>query len=208
MQITVFGSNGKVGRLVTSLLLDSGHSVKAFVHNNSSLTDNKNLTLHKGDIYSSDDVLNAVKGSDAVISCLSSWHSPNKDILSSAMKNLIPAMKSSSVNRVITLTGSGAFYQKDKPNLFDKSQHSLMMALAKKVLADAEDHINLLETSSLDWTVLRSPVMTELGSADFKLQDGFPAPWATIHRHAVAKSLVELACSNDHIRKAPVITRS
>lgn len=81
MQVTIFGANGKIGTLVVTELLARKNSVKAFVHNHATLPENVNLTVVKGDIHSATDVSQALQGSQAVISALGSWGTPQKDIL-------------------------------------------------------------------------------------------------------------------------------
>jgi putative NADH-flavin reductase len=182
--------------------------VIAFVHTNLSLPGHSRLQVYRGDVHLDTDVAKAIHGSQAIVNALSSWHAPNKDVLASAMQRLIPAMREEGISRIVSLTGAGAFDSSDSLNLFDKAQHALMNAVAAKVLRDAEDHLQLLRESNLDWTVVRSPIMTESGARQYKLQDSFPLPWQTIHRHAVANCIVDLAEANDYSQQAPFITRT
>ena len=78
----------------------------------------------------------------------------------------------------------------------------------RKILADGEKHIRLLEESGLDWTVVRSPIMNERGDAmGFKLTDKRPAPWATVNRRSVAAGMLRLVEDRKYSRQAPFITR-
>ena len=90
--MTVFGASGKVGRLVVMQALKRGYSVVAFVHSHDPFVATTNLRVVKGDIYNADDVGKALKGSEAVISALGSWGTKNRNVLSSAMKVVIPDM--------------------------------------------------------------------------------------------------------------------
>jgi putative NADH-flavin reductase len=46
----------------------------------------------------------------------------------------------------------------------------LLKALAGHVLADAEQHLQLLRDSGLDWTVVRGPMLTEaLGRGTYRV---------------------------------------
>ncbi len=207
MQVTVLGANGKVGQLVVQYLLDDGYNVVAFVHSSNSLPYHARLKIRQGDVHESDDIAAAVAGSKAVVSCLSSWHAPDKDVLSAAMQRLVPAMRQAGITRVVSLTGAGAFDLGDTPSLFYRAQHIMMNATTPKVLRDAEDHIQLLRESRLHWTVLRSPVMNESGSRDYALQANPPAPWKTVHRHAVARCLADMVESMEYDRQAPFIVR-
>jgi putative NADH-flavin reductase len=207
MQVTVFGANGKVGRKVVDRLLRDGHRVVAFIHNHSSLGDHQNLTLVRGDVHHGDDISQAIAGSDAVISALGSWHTPDKNILSSAMERLIPAMRAAGIQKIISLTGAGAFAPQDSPNIFETTGHVFLNAMAPKVLRDSEEHIRLLSESGLIWTVVRAPIMTEAGSHNYKLGSHVPLPWATIHREAVVDCLVQLLDNTSHQGSAPFINR-
>lgn len=208
MQVTVFGANGKVGQLVVRGLLDRGHSVVAFVHEKNSLPTHSKLGIQKGDIHSSDDIAKAIERSEAVVSVLSSWQAPGKDVLSAAMQRLIPAMRAQNISRVISLTGAIAFDSKDRVGILDNVQHALLNAVSPKVLRDAEDHLRLLRDSGLKWTVVRSPLMVKFGSPAYKLQNVFPAPWATIHYQAVAECIINLVETSEYAQQAPVITRA
>jgi putative NADH-flavin reductase len=208
MQVTVFGANGKVGRLVVARLLENDHDVVAFIHSSSSLPVHPNLRLARGDVHEENDIERAISGSQAVISCLSSWHTPDKNILSSAMQRLIPAMSQQGISRVISLTGCGAFAPTDIPTFFDKTHHAVLNMIAPKILRDGEEHIRLLLESSLDWIVVRSPVMNEYGSTKYSLQEKLPSPLQTINRQAVADALVNLLEDSAYSRTAPCIVRA
>lgn len=209
MQITVFGANGKVGRLVVAEALRRGHTVGAFVHNHSSLPTHDRLRTARGDIYDAAQVAASIEGSDAVVSTLSSWGTAHKDVLATAMEHLVPAMQSASVQRLVSLTGADARASSDALSPIHRLSHRLIAVGAGKVLADGERHISLLEQSGLDYTVLRSPIMLQLGNAmAFQLIDSRPLPWATIHRLSVAVAMVDQLEDRGHLRQAPYIVRA
>ena len=85
--------------------------------------------------------------------------------------------------------------------------HVAFGLIAGKVLRDGEEHIRLLQDSDLDWTVLRSPVMNEVGGLGYGLSDQQPAPWNSIHRQAVARAMVEQIEQSNHYRSAPYLHR-
>jgi hypothetical protein len=117
-------------------------------------------------------------------------------------------MRSRGISRIISLTGAGAVTESDKLNPIDRLGHTFFNTVAPQVLRDAEDHITLLRDSELDWTVVRSPVMTESGSRKYELQAEPPSPWQTIHRHAVARCLADQVDSRLYLQEAPFIIRA
>jgi putative NADH-flavin reductase len=207
MKLTIFGANGKVGQIVVTEALRRGHEVTAFVHSSSSFADNPNLRIVKGDVHSQSDIRTGAEGSEAIISALGSWHTPSKDIVTSAVHHLIPIMKTLKIRRIVTVTGAGALLASDHPNIFDRLQHFVIKLAAPKILFDGEEHMRLLSESDLAWTVVRSPVMNTKGSTGYQLGLKYPLPWQTINRAAVARCLLDLAESADWSKQAPVITR-
>jgi putative NADH-flavin reductase len=216
VQITVFGASGKVGRLVVAEALSRGHDVIAFVHRHNALTANPRLRIAGSDIHSAADVAMSLRGSQGVISCLGSWGTHSKDIVSSGMRQIIPAMQAESISRIVSLTGSGANAPADKDTpitITRRVSHWLADRAAGKVLRDGEHHILLLAQSSLEWTVLRSPIMYSGGDGLYRLTLR-PAGVLTgnfhpqlICRRAVAKALVDQLEGPGYLHAAPFIYR-
>jgi putative NADH-flavin reductase len=210
MTITVFGATGKIGKRVVVLAIEQSISVRAFVHSSfEGLPDSSLVTIVHGNAHLAGDVIDAIRGSDAVISCLGSWGTPTKDILSKFTQVAIPAMNKQRVKRLITLTGADALAPDEQPGRIGHITHTLFSRLAPQIMRDSEEHLRLLEASSLDWTSLRSPVMLSFGAAtNYKLQTDPPKPWQTIGRDQVASAILRLATSQEFIREAPFITRN
>jgi putative NADH-flavin reductase len=207
MHVTVFGANGRVGQLVVGELLSRKHKVTAFVHNHSAFQTQPLLEIVKGDVGEPSTVHAAIQDADAVISVLSSWGTPSKDILATGMRTIIPAMQAAQAGRIISLTGAEAEASADGRSLIHRVAKISLGLVGGKVLKDGEEHIRLLEQSDLDWTVVRSPIMNERGPARYRLSDERPSPWQTINRHAVALSLVDLLTDEQYMKQAPYISR-
>lgn len=209
MRITIFGATGKVGSIITAEALRRGHEVVAFVHRKHNFEDNPLLSVYQGDAYNTGQVSKAIKGSDAVISALSSWGTPSKDVLSSAMVSAIPAMKKHKVKRIISLTGADARAPGDSLGIVHRLSHFGISIVGGKVLKDGENHIKLLASSDLDWTVIRSPVMNEKGNPfHFELTNIRPKPWQTINRHSVALAMIQQLEDDTCLHAAPFIARA
>lgn len=207
MKITVFGANGRVGRLVVEEALELGYQVVAFIHGSNPFDENSSLTIVQGDIYNAEDVKKALQNSLVAISTLGSWGTAKKDILSEGMKNIIPAMQELGINRIITLTGAEARANGDKLSIVHRLMHTFVTVMAVKVLKDSETHIQLLEKSNLDWTILRSPIMKENSSSKYQLSDKRPLPWQTINRDSVVKAIINQIKSKKFLRKSPFISQ-
>lgn len=191
--------------MVVDQLLGSGHSVTAFAHRDGGLPLHPKLTVVVGDVHNTADVAEALVGSDAVISALGSWGTKTKDILTAGMTNIIPAMQSAGIKRIVSLTGADARDPSDHPGIRQRLMHIMLQFVAPKILCDGERHIELLRASDLDWTVIRSPVMKDAGGAEYTLGTKPPQPWATIPRAAVASAMTDTIQQGSHLQSSPYI---
>jgi putative NADH-flavin reductase len=101
MQVTILGANGRVGQEVVRICLERGHQVVALAHSHDPFTPQLGLIVLKGDIYKAGDIATAVQGSQAVISTLGSWGTKDKNVLESAMQQLIPVMQEQAIKRLL-----------------------------------------------------------------------------------------------------------
>ncbi len=208
MKIVLFGASGKVGQLLTTELINRGHKVTAFIYGSSPFDENQNLTIITGDVHNLENVEEAILGNDAVVSTLGSWGTKSKDILSSAMTNIVPAMEKQKIKRIITLTGADARDTGDEPNFIQVFTHWFFGLIQPKIMSDGEVHIKTLRDSSLDWTVVRSPVMSNKGKyGSYKLKLQLPMPWNTINRKDVVSAMADQIENQDFIKQSPVIYR-
>lgn len=209
MRITIFGANGKVGSKVVAEAVRRGHIVRAFVYSTSEhITPHDNIEIVQGDACNAKDVDGAVAGADVVINCLGSWGTKTKDIQMRAMRVIIPAMHKHKVQRIVSLTGAEARAESDKVTIRSRASHFVFGLLAKKILIDGEDHLHQLEQSSLDWTVVRSPAMTDKGQGStYAFTRKKPSLIATIRRDSVVAAMLDAAESDSAFRQAPFITR-
>ncbi len=207
-QVTVFGANGKVGSLVVKELLLRNYSVVAFVHHAHNFSAHEHLRIVQGDIYNANDVDAAVAGSAIVISTLGSWGTPKKDILTVGMGHIVASMSRHGSARLISLTGAEARAAGDSLSIIHRLMHAGLSVAAGKVLADGEKHIAILEKSGLDWTVVRSPIMTSKQPRGdrYTLSSNRPLPWRFIARRLVVLSMVDLITDTHWQQKAPYIS--
>lgn len=205
MRIIVFGASGRVGRLVVDEALRRGYEVVAFVHT-TALAERPGLVTVRGDMYDAASVKRAIAGCDAVVSCLSSWGTPRKTVLSTGMHSVLPAMQAAGIKRIVTLTGNIARCPGESFSPFIRVAHAFLMRFAPRVGGDAEEHLRLLAASGLDWTTVRSPVMVTSEVSTYRLTSKVSL-FGTIPRRAVAASLVDLVASRDWLQAAPLIHR-
>lgn len=203
MKILVLGANGKVGSRVALDLLQRGHAVVAGVHKNKEHVPKgaEIVTLNISDQSSMEESL---KGCDAVVCALSSWHAPAHNVLSQTMRTLIPAMQQAKVRRIISISGDVARVPNETPGLLTRIFHVFAFGVVGKVVWDSEEHIRLLYDSDLEWTVLRPGVMTSLQSVAYRLCAKHPSSMF-VARNAVVAAIVDQLETPTHVGEAPFI---
>ena len=159
MTITIFGATGMVGKhLVQQALLD-GHTVKAFGRNvfTAGFPEHENLQLIAGALFDGQQVRNAIKGSDAVLSALGGSTDGNDVTRSLGMKNIVEQMEKAGVKRIIAIGGKGILDGVDGILLDDPSYPPAFIPVGKEHYK-AWKH---LEKSNLNWTIIGSPDIIE-----------------------------------------------
>jgi nucleoside-diphosphate-sugar epimerase len=120
MQVTVFGATGGIGRHVVDQLLAAGHDVVAYARNPTKLNrDDPRLRVVTGELADRDRVLEAVQGSDAVISALgpSLKRGVTGTPVTDGTRNIIDAMHATGVRRFVGLATPSVPDPRDQPTL-------------------------------------------------------------------------------------------
>jgi len=156
MILTIFGATGMVGIHLVKQALHMGHTVKAFGRNvyTSDLPDNENLQKLQGALFDKNDVRNAIKGSDAVLSVLGGGTDGDDKTRSLGMKNIIEQMEKAGVKRIVALGGMGVLLDEDNSLLLDNEEYP------KQFIPVGMEHLKAyeyLKASSLEWTFVCPP---------------------------------------------------
>ncbi len=206
MRLTVFGANGKVGRLVVNKLIQKNYQIIAVVNNHSNFIPKNNL-ITLVNLNNEADLKQSIESSDAVISVVSSWKKNNRYSLSHTMKLLIPILSKNPSKKLISLTGSDARDINDNFNIINFFFHPILNLIAKDVLTDSENHLKILHQTNINWTVLRSPTMknSSLMKVFYLSIKKRPPIWHRVSRINVATAIIELLDNQEFNQKAPFI---
>lgn len=162
MNLIVFDATGMVGRQLINQALWRGHHVKAFGRNVHELLDleNENLELVKGALFDGGEVFHAVKGCDAVLSALGGGTDGTDKTRSLGMKNILAQMQKANVKRIIAIGGMGVLHA-DEDTLWMNTED-----FPPELKAVSQEHFvsyQLLKDTSLDWTFVCAPAITDEG---------------------------------------------
>jgi putative NADH-flavin reductase len=207
MRLAIFGSTGRTGTLITRQALGEGHQLKVLVRQPEKLGSiASQLTVVSGDIKDYSAVEAVVADSDVVMSTLSKW-GQREDTLTRGIANITEAMRRHGVRRIVTLTGAGMLVPEDQFTFNNRLMNFVVRVAAPGVYQDAWQHYQILADSGLDWTVVRTPVMTKRpprrnyrsGYLNMGLLD-------RVSYSDVADFMLKLATSNQYLRQAPIIS--
>ena len=208
MKVTIFGADGRTGVEVVRYAKMRGLDVVAFVFSpNSNKYFPSGVEIKVGNVIDYTSVIDAIRGSDAVISALGHIKGSDPLMQTKGMINITKAMTELDVKRVLSMTGTGAREKTDHPSVIDSVLNFFVKLIDPDRINDGIEHVNVLKNSNLDWTLVRvlklSNSVDEV--SDYKLSDGGPAELHT-SRKKVAKVLVDLIDDEKYIGKLPVIS--
>lgn len=208
MRLTVFGATGRTGRPLVEQSLAGGHEVVAFARDAADIerTDDR-LTVVEGDAYTGQNVEAAVEGSDAVVSVLGQTSDGPDRLLTVAGGHVMEAMADYGVDRFVTLVGAGVRTEADSVSLGGKVMGAALKLLAGEVLEDAKEHVAEVQTSDLDWTVIRAPRLTEgPHTGDYRHGDLSLGMRDSISRADVADFALHCVETDAYVRQLPLVS--
>jgi uncharacterized protein YbjT (DUF2867 family) len=167
MTIVVFGANGQTGRLLTRRALDKGHSVVAVTrHPEDFPFADPHLTVAKADVREPSSLAAAVRGADAVVSTLGVPFSTRPiDTYSVGMRNIVDAMRSTGVRRLVVVSSTGAYHypnRRDTPFALRIFEPVITRTIGKTTYDDQRRMEDIMRASGLAWTVVRPSGLFDL----------------------------------------------
>lgn len=162
MNLIIFGATGTVGKQLVQQALFKGHHVKAFGRNvfTTDYLEKEKLVLVQGALFDEKEVFNAIKGCDAVLSAIGGAMDGSDKTRTLGMKNIIKQMEKAGVKRIVAVGGSGILNFDENTLLVDHADYP------KQYIPVGKEHqkaYELLQESTLDWTIVGSPEIVDNG---------------------------------------------
>lgn len=165
MKVALIGASGFVGKAVMNELLQRGHQVTAIVRNPEKVIQANNLTVVKANVLDENEVAEAVKENDAIISAYNAgWTNPNiyNEFLEGS-KAIEAGVKKSGIKRLIVVGGAGSLYVSEGVQVIDTPQFPPEILPGASA---AKDYYNLLKNDKdLDWTYLSPAIEMHQGTS-------------------------------------------
>lgn len=169
MKIALIGATGFVGNGILNELLQRGHQVTAITRHAAKLTEAENLKAVAANVLDEEEIINALKGNDAVISAYNAgWTNPNLyNEFIAGSKAIQNAVKKSGIKRLIVVGGAGSLFIAPGQQIVDTD--SFPKEWKPGALA-ARDYLNILkEENELDWTFVSPAIEMHQGTSGTRL---------------------------------------
>ena len=166
MNLLILGANGKIAQIIEQRILSEQKfediQLTLFLRNPSRLNHlegNSRMTLMEGDLSDEVAVSKAMTGQDMVFIA-----TVDIDPSNTITKNVIQAMEAQQVKRVLAASSIGIYGEEPNSQFHDWNQSSLNSAL--KPMRQAAE---LLQTSGLNYTVLRFAWLNDRNTVDYEI---------------------------------------
>jgi putative NADH-flavin reductase len=213
--ILLFGATGRTGKEVLTYALANGYKVTALIRSPEKITEKSdNLTIIKGFSTNIDDVRQAMKNCDRVISALNPIS--EKDMLSlksiepprvleKSIQNAIVCMGENNIKKIATVSSIGIGETYLLSPWFMR-----MLGKITNFKHSYDDHNAqeaLLMNSNLDWVITRPVSLNNNASLQNLVIDYNKKPSSfKISRKQLAKFLVDCLETEVYFRKAPILS--
>src|SRR5581483_9535304 len=159
MRIVGFGATGGIGQQVVEQALNAGHEVTAVARRPAAVTiQHPCLEVVAGDVLQPATIGQAVAGKDAVLSSLGARDRGPTSVYSEGVTNIMRAMQAARVRRLICISASGL---EPGPLIQRLFARPLLWTFLKNMYTDLALMETLVKRSSLDWTIVRPPRLTD-----------------------------------------------
>lgn len=209
MKLLVFGATGRTGRLVVEQALASGNDIVAYVRNPSKLNmQNEHLEVVQGELSNQEAIAAAMNAADAVISTLGPRARKKGKPLAQGMRNVLAAMQSQGVRRIIITSTLSARDPNDALNFRAKA----MIALVKLMMRPAYEEIvhvaELVRGSDCDWTIVRLSLLNNNPKSG-NVRVGYISKGqvgTAMSRADLADFILKQVVDKKYLREAPAIS--
>jgi putative NADH-flavin reductase len=216
MHIAIFGANGATGRLLTERSLAAGHTVSALLRTPEDFPFKDRVRIVKGSAFDPAAIAETLAGTDLradlILSALGA-KSPirNENVLPRAIPLIVAAMESQGPKRIIALGSAGAL-----PTSLDKQpayrrwivENIVYKVFLKYPVAEQVSQYRNLSASSLDWTMVMPPMLSNAAAKGRYRIDGdaLPRNGSMISRADVADFMMLQIGNPQWLRKGVYIT--
>lgn len=164
MKLLIFGATGGTGAQLLAQALDAGHDVTVVARNPDKITISGQArpSVITADVLEPETWKAAVRGQDAVLSCLGSRDRRHPTtVYSRGATDIIDAMRHAGVRRLMCLSSAGL----EIPDEISLAQRLVTRLVIQRLYRHGYTDMAAMErvvtASGIDWTIIRPPMLTD-----------------------------------------------
>jgi nucleoside-diphosphate-sugar epimerase len=203
--VAVIGGTGKAGKyLVKQLLLQNFHINLLHRKPETLPFDNPLIEVVKGDARDYSAAYTLLNGCDAVLSCLSQPVG-EPTIFSDATRNILKAMAVHNISRYITTAGLNVDTPADQKSAQTQLGTNWMYENFPATTKDRQVEYQLLADSTIDWTMVRLPLITQTDDISEIVISLVDCPGNSISATNLALFMIRALSDDGFVKQAPFI---
>ena len=216
MNIAIFGASGATGRLLTERSLAAGHTVSALVRNPDKFAFRDKVRIVQGSAFDpravAETLISANGKADAIFSALGAA-SPfrNENVLPRAVPLIVSRMQENKIQRIIALGSAGA--QSTSLSKQPAWRRWIVQTIVYNVflkypVLEQISQYQTLSTSSLDWTMVMPPMLSNAPARGHYRTDpdALPKNGSQISRSDVADFMMQQLTTSQYSHHGVYIT--
>nr|WP_315027936.1 NAD(P)H-binding protein [uncultured Chryseobacterium sp.] len=203
--IAVIGGTGKSGKYLLQKLLEKKYPVKLLLRNPEEFKiQNSLIDIVQGDARDEEAIASLIEGCEIIISTLGQPKG-EKPIFSNSTQNIIGAMTYLGLKRYIVTTGLSVNTLQDCKSNRVKMATDWMYQNYPETTKDKQKEYELLLESSLDWTLVRLPLINQINESFMSEASLSDCKGENISAADLASFLISQIEDNAYIRESPFL---
>lgn len=209
MKIALIGATGRTGGHVLTEAIQRGHEVTTLARTPDKLGGaGSAVRVVEGDSCDESALDRLLADAEAVVSALGPT-AKDSDLHSRTATALVQAMQRHDVRRFVGVSGAGIDVPGDRKGPRDKVVSALIQRLGGEVVQDKPREYAVFAVSSLDWTLVRPPRLTDKPATGRVEHDAHrPGRSTSITRADLASFLLDVAENGSYLHQAPFASGS
>lgn len=207
--VALLGATGMVGNFLLREALARGYTVRALARTPAKLDEfGGRITIVQGDARDAAVVEELLRGSDVVISALGPVQADgaaNLFINTIVTGNVLQAMAGEGISRYLIVSGAGVEMPGDERDLLGWWVQTLAQIGLRDALQDKQAEYELLASSTVDWTLVRCPLIDPEPFRAPPLASLQTPPAFRVRAGELARFMLDQVDSTDYSRKGPFL---
>lgn len=205
-KIAILGANGKAGKSLVNEALENGFQVKILTRNSTNMPiTNENIETITGDARDFSSIQELLQGCGAVINAVGQPKNESY-IFSTVTKHILKVMQEYKIKRYILISGGSLNVVGDQKGIINKMGAKLFKLFLPKMMQDKYKELQILQSSDVDWTVVRLPFVVEGNGIGTIKESLVNMPGIKIQNGDIAPFVIKQINSEVYVGKCPFIS--